>query len=168
MLAKQAWRLIQGTPSLFFRVYKARYFPNCSFMEAELGNNPLFVWRSLLKTRNLIRAATVWEVGDRRSIKIDDHRWLPHPPQFRIDADKNLRVCDLFNPDTRQWHGQLLSHTFLPTIVAAITHINLGTTTSRDKLIWKENRKGIFSVKLAYRVALRMRQAEQVEHSSAR
>ena len=137
-------------------------------MEAELGNNPLFVWRSLLKTRNLIRAATVWEVGDRRSIKIDDHRWLPHPPQFRPDANKNLRVCDLFNPDTRQWHGQLLSHTFLPTTVAAITHINPGTTTSRDKLIWKENRKGIFSVKSAYWVALRMRQVEQVEHSSAR
>ena len=168
MLAKQAWRLIQGTPSLFFRVYKARYFPNCSFMEAELGNNPLFVWRSLLETRNLIQAATMQEVGNGRSIKIDDHRWLPHPPQFRPDADKDLRVCDLFNLDTRQWHGQLLSHTSLPTIVAAITHINLGTTTSRDKLIWKENRKGIFSVKLAYRVALRMRQAEQVEHSSAR
>lgn len=40
ILAKQAWRLIQGTHSLFFRVYKACYFPNCSFMEAELGNNP--------------------------------------------------------------------------------------------------------------------------------
>jgi len=168
MLAKQAWRLIQGTHSLFFRVYKANYFPNCPFMEAELGNNPSFMWRSLLETRNLIRAATVWEVGDGRSIKIDDHRWLPHPPQFKPDADKNLRMCDLFNPDTSQWHGQLLSHTFLPTTMATITHINLGTTTSRDKIIWKENKKGIFWVKSAYRVALRMRQAEQVEHSSAR
>ena len=37
MLAKQAWRLIQGGPSLFFRVYKARYYPNTSFMEADLG-----------------------------------------------------------------------------------------------------------------------------------
>ena len=54
MLAKQAWRLIQGTHSLFFRVYKANYFPNCPFMEAELGNNPSFMWRSLLETRNLI------------------------------------------------------------------------------------------------------------------
>ena len=43
MLAKQARRLIQGSLSLFFRVYKARYFPNCSFMEAEMGNNPSFV-----------------------------------------------------------------------------------------------------------------------------
>ena len=43
MLAKQAWRLIHHTHSLFYHVYKARYFPNCSFMEAEIGRNPSFV-----------------------------------------------------------------------------------------------------------------------------
>ena len=51
LLEKQAWRLIHQNHSLFFRVYKARYFPNCSFMEAELGNNPSYVWRSLLAAR---------------------------------------------------------------------------------------------------------------------
>ena len=80
MLAKQARRLTQDTHSLFFRVYKARYFPNCSFMEAALGHNLSFVWWSLLEARELIRAVTVWEVGDGRSIRINDHRWLPHPP----------------------------------------------------------------------------------------
>ena len=89
MLAKQAWRLIQGTHSLFFRVYKACYFPNCSFMEAELGYNPSFVWRSLLETRELIRAATVWKVGDGRSIKIDNNRWLPHPLKSDL---KRIRI----------------------------------------------------------------------------
>ena len=90
------------------------------------------------------------------------------PPKLRPDANKNLRVCDLFNPATRQWHLQVLSNTFMPNTVCDIQHINLGTTANRDKLIWKENRKGMFSVKSAYRVALRMRQPEQVEHSSTR
>ena len=67
----------------FFRVYKARYFPNYSFMEAELGYNPSFVWRSLLEARELIRAATVWKVGDGKSIKVDDHSWLSHPPTIQ-------------------------------------------------------------------------------------
>ena len=54
MLDKQAWRLIKHTHSLFYNVYKARYFPNYSFMEAELGSNPLYVWRSLLMAREII------------------------------------------------------------------------------------------------------------------
>ena len=152
----------------FLRIYKVRYFHNCSFMEADLGHNPSFMWRSLLETKDLIWVAIVWKVGDGRSIKIDDHRWLPHPPQFRPDADKNMRVCDLFNPNIRQWHLQLLLDTFRPTTVANIQLINLGTTTSCDKLVWKENKKGLFSIKTAYQVASRMKQVEQVEHSSAR
>ena len=35
MLAKQAWRLIHNTHSLFYRIYKSMYFPNCSFMNAD-------------------------------------------------------------------------------------------------------------------------------------
>ena len=117
MLAKKAWWLIQGTHSLFFRVYKVCYFPNCSFIEAELGYNPSFMWRSLLETRELIQATTVWNVGNGRSIKIDNHRWLPHPPQFKPEADKNLKVSDLFNLATRQWRTQVLLNTFMHTTV---------------------------------------------------
>jgi len=117
MLAKKAWWLIQGTHSLLFRVYKAYYFPNCSIIEAELGSNPSFMWRSLLETRELIQAATIWNVGNGRSIKIDDHRWQPHPPQFKPEADKNLKVSDLFDLATRQWHTQVLLNTFMHTTV---------------------------------------------------
>ena len=51
MLVKQAWHLVTGAQSLFYRVYKARYFPRCSFLEAKLGPNPSFVWRSLCAAR---------------------------------------------------------------------------------------------------------------------
>ena len=44
----KAWRLIHNNHSLFYRVYKARYFPNCLFMDAVLGNNPSYTWWSLL------------------------------------------------------------------------------------------------------------------------
>lgn len=34
MLAKQGWHLLKGDNSLFFRVFKAKYFPNTTFLEA--------------------------------------------------------------------------------------------------------------------------------------
>ena len=55
MLAKQAWRLLHNEHSLFYKVYKARYFPNCSFLMVELGSNLSFVWRSLLAARDVVK-----------------------------------------------------------------------------------------------------------------
>ena len=102
MLAKQAWRLIHENHSLFYRVYKARYFPNCSFMFAELGNNPSFVWRSLLAARDLIREGSRWQVGDGRSIGVFTHRWLTHTPVPLNDAPPDMKVCELIDHDSRQ------------------------------------------------------------------
>jgi exonuclease III len=60
LLAKQCWSLLQNQQSLFYRVFKARYFPNCSIMEASLGNNPSFLWRSILSGREVIRKGLSW------------------------------------------------------------------------------------------------------------
>jgi len=79
MLAKQAWRLLNHQNSLFFRVYKARYFPNVSFLKAELGSNSSYVWRSLLKAREIILAGAKWKVGSGTLINIMGHQWLPKP-----------------------------------------------------------------------------------------
>ncbi|OMO57964.1 reverse transcriptase [Corchorus capsularis] len=48
LLAKQCWRLLYNEDSLCFRVFRAKYFRGGSFMNATLGHNPSFVWRSLL------------------------------------------------------------------------------------------------------------------------
>ena len=70
LLAKQAWILLLNTYSLFFRVYKLRYFPNCSFMDAELGSNPSYVWRSLWAAREIICEGLKWGVGHGRTIDV--------------------------------------------------------------------------------------------------
>ena len=35
LLAKHAWRLLQNSDSLFYKFFKARFFPNCSIMEVK-------------------------------------------------------------------------------------------------------------------------------------
>ena len=42
LLAKQGWRLQLSGDSLLYRVFKAKYFPRCDFLQASLGANPSF------------------------------------------------------------------------------------------------------------------------------
>ena len=51
-------------------------------MEAELGNNPSYVWRSLLAAREVIKEGSMWKVGDGSSIQVSKHKWLPTGPVF--------------------------------------------------------------------------------------
>ena len=150
MLAKQAWRFVTGTHSLFYRVYKARYFPRCSFMEAELGHNPSFVWRSLLVARDLIREDSIWRIGNGQSIAINDKNWLPHPLLFKPGANTNLKVGDLIHHETMQWNRPLIQATFMQSTQNAILCTQLNNTHAWDKLCWKENKAQQFTVKTAY------------------
>lgn len=62
LLAKKVQRLIHNLNSLMARVRKSKYFRNKDIMDAELGHNPSFVWRSLMWNRELIRKKLCWRV----------------------------------------------------------------------------------------------------------
>ena len=55
LLEKQGWQLETSQNSLFYRVLKAKYFPRREFVQASLGNNPSFTWRSIMTTQNLVK-----------------------------------------------------------------------------------------------------------------
>ena len=112
LLAKQTWWLIHQNHSLFFWVYKAQYFPNCSFMEAELGNNPSYVRRSLLAARDILKERAQWKVGDGQSIRVSAHRWLSHKPIFLGEQRHNLMVKDLIDVHTFQWDREKIHDHF--------------------------------------------------------
>ena len=68
MLGKQTWRMVVDTSSLVCRYFKARYFHSTSFMDADYGSNPSYIWRSLLAAQQMIHAG-------RRNLSQP-----PHPP----------------------------------------------------------------------------------------
>ncbi|XP_031104375.1 uncharacterized protein LOC116007848 [Ipomoea triloba] len=44
LLAKQGWRFLTQSGSLAARLFKARYYPKCDFLEAKIGANPSYCW----------------------------------------------------------------------------------------------------------------------------
>lgn len=70
MLGKQAWRLIEFPNSLVSRVLKSRYLSNTPFMQAQLGDNPSYVWRSILWGRDLLENGCLIRIGNGQSTHV--------------------------------------------------------------------------------------------------
>lgn len=46
LLAKQGWRLLENPDRLASKILKEKYHPHGTFLEATLGRQPSYVWRS--------------------------------------------------------------------------------------------------------------------------
>ena len=60
LLAKQTWRLLHNKNSLFYRVFKSKFYPYCSIMEAKEGRGGSYAWSSILYGREVIRREAKW------------------------------------------------------------------------------------------------------------
>jgi hypothetical protein len=78
LLAKQGWRIIQQSESLVAQVLRDKYFPNSTLLQASLGRNPSYAWRSIFKAKAIIEKGMLWRVGNGETIKIWGDRWLPN------------------------------------------------------------------------------------------
>ena len=76
MLTKQVWRIIHDMDSLFYRLFKSKYFPTSNIFDAKqsLGS---YARKSILKARWVIVLGAKWRVGDGRSIQVFKDSWLP-------------------------------------------------------------------------------------------
>ncbi|XP_023879470.1 uncharacterized mitochondrial protein AtMg00310-like [Quercus suber] len=80
LLAKQVWQMIHNPEFLCFRVFKARFFPNCSILDAKDSNSSSYAWKSILGARDVIRKGMVWCIGDGQTVRIKEDKWLPVKP----------------------------------------------------------------------------------------
>jgi hypothetical protein len=70
MLGKQGWRIWTNLDTLIARLYKAKYFPKCSFINSSLGHDPNFVRRSIFNSKFILRAGNRWRIGDGNNIPL--------------------------------------------------------------------------------------------------
>ena len=75
--------MVHDTDSLFFRVFKAKYFPTGTIFDAKASSGS-YAWRSILKARKVILLGARWRIGDGSSVKIFKDSWLPGAQSGRV------------------------------------------------------------------------------------
>ncbi|EOY22027.1 Uncharacterized protein TCM_014186 [Theobroma cacao] len=65
MLTKQGWQLQMRIPTIALKLLKARYFPYGSFLDASMGSNPSYLWRSIRESQSLINQVSLQLLVDR-------------------------------------------------------------------------------------------------------
>ncbi|KAL6213530.1 hypothetical protein ACLB2K_012977 [Fragaria x ananassa] len=155
MIAKQAWRITQHRNSLVARLYKAKYYPGGSFWTTEPHPSPSYSWRSIFSTWEVLLQGSYWQVGDGIFINGATDSWIPGVPDFKPDANTSLpqdmvKVSDLISY-TGVWNEGLVRQVFTPNEASAILAIPLSSEDTSDRVVWRLEKNGEFSVKTAYR-----------------
>jgi len=146
LLGKHCWRLITGEETLMGKIFKSRYHPRGSFMEAKLGFSPSYAWRSIMSAREVVEKGSKWRIGNREKVRIWKDNWLPRRGISGVQnptriLQQDACVSALIDQDTKQWNRDL---------IFSIINIPLSCRLPEDSLIWSGEKDGKYSVRSAY------------------
>jgi len=117
MLGKQGWQLQTNSDSLISKIFKARYYPNSSYLDAKLGHNPSFVWRSILSAKVVVRQGAGWKIGTGFNISIISEPWIGSGSSIPSIGDVMLAlqpysVGYLIDQEEKVWNESLVRQLF--------------------------------------------------------
>ncbi|KAA3453752.1 reverse transcriptase [Gossypium australe] len=155
LLAKQGWRMLIKPDSLVARVFKAKYFPDYSFHDSNLGSSSSYVWRSIWAAKASLEMGLIWRVGTGENIFVFEDAWIPNFTNVRLTSDfgnlQFVKVAELIKSDMREWNKELISNTFLEAEAEMIFRIPLATVPHDDLLVWKGELSGEESMNHLFR-----------------
>ncbi|KAL8146376.1 hypothetical protein AgCh_004207 [Apium graveolens] len=155
MLGKQGWRFITNPSSLVSRLYKEKYFADTEFIHAKVGNNPSFIWRSIVEAKQLLIAGIRWRIGRGDNIQVLDQPWLMEEDNpFVTTSSQSLEdktVKDFLIAGKNQWDVNLVREHFNERDQGCILNISLNSSSSEDMIYWRFEESGLYSVKSAHK-----------------
>ncbi|CAJ2636477.1 unnamed protein product [Trifolium pratense] len=156
MLGKHAWNLITRPSNLVTKLLKAKYFPNCDFFESSIGHNPSYVWRSIWSSKSLVKGGCRWTIGTGEHINIWEQHWLKEGMPLTTPSDMQqfgdiTKVKDLMLINSKTWDFDKIRGIFDNITLRRIMQTPLYASVRDDKLVWKLEQDGVYSVRSAYK-----------------
>jgi hypothetical protein len=139
LLAKQGWRILQAQDSLVRRILKEKYFPQGSFLQAQLGRNPSYACLSIFNARKVLERGLMWRVGNGDNIQIWQDKWISKPTTYKIQSpcesmDPLARVNTLIDLTTGWWNYTLIQSSFAKVEADMICSLPLSPLKAPDKI----------------------------------
>ncbi|KAL8095515.1 hypothetical protein AgCh_036809 [Apium graveolens] len=134
---------------------KARYFPNSTFLDAKLGSNLSYMWRSILQSHESIKQGSRRRIGDGGSTDIWKVPWLPcvhngYLTTVMYPELENVQVTNLMTPSKVGWDTDLLQYLFNNKDTELIKTIPISKNVQQDTWFWILEQSGLFTVKSCY------------------
>lgn len=170
LLAKQGWCLQKNHESLFYKVFKEKYISEGDFLNANLGSNPSYAWRSVWNAQPILRDGIRWLVGNGRRIRKWKDKWIPNSTTLKVVfpqsvLDLGAKVSELINEERGAWNQSLVNRTFLSFEAETILCIPLSPLLPEDSMIWANTMDGKFTVRV-YKLAIERNAISKGESSN--
>lgn len=155
LLAKQYWRMILNPNAFWVSVLKGLYFPNGSCMDAKKGAAPSWLWSSLMEGKTLIDKGLRWSVGNGETTQFWGDNWIPSWQEGRTTSNPPTdcvwnKVSDFIDRPAMAWNEERLRSCVSKEETEAILKIPISLAGNEDKIIWKHNKSGKYTVKSSY------------------
>ena len=137
---------------MFYKVFKARFFTNCSVLDSEVKTVGSYACLSILKARDVIKNGAYWRIGDGSQVQIWGDMWLLGlSTKYIISPPKNLtnnaKVCALIDEEGPRWIEEWIVQEFLPHETKIILGIPLSVNQVLDTLIWAGTKSRRYTTK---------------------
>lgn len=156
------------TLHLMARVLKARYFPDCSILEAVQKKKASYTWKSILYGKELIVQGMKFVIGNGTYANMWTDPWIPdHPPRppraLTTAVVFDCKVKDYFREGRNEWNEKKLREDVVAEDVDRILRLKLSPQAHNDLLGWHYNEDGLYTVKSGNWVASHLPQQTQVQ-----